>query len=199
MDENMKYAKIHVWLPVLKYCALASLINSVISYFPFVPASLITWISRGIMLAVTFCMFQLAPVHDRYQKAGIYRAIMLACNLITAFVVGSMILTLTASIVSIIAVYQEYSAHAEVIADKDSALAKAWHSLFNWSILAAVLLSFGATIVAVILVMVDMNGGASRISAIAIGLLSIPQCVIEVLYIRYIQKLMKLFSDKEVV
>ena len=66
-----------------------------------------------------------APVHDRYQKAGIFRAIMLACNLITAFIVGSVILTLAASIVSIIAVYQEYSAHAEVITEKDSKLGRA--------------------------------------------------------------------------
>ena len=109
-----------------------------------------------------------------------------------------MILTLTASIVSIIAVYQEYSAHAEVITVKDSKLGRAWHSLFNWSILAAVLLSLGATIVAVILVMTDLGVGVSRISAIAIGLLSIPQCVIEVLYIRYIKKMLVLYSESEV-
>ena len=198
MDVNIKDAKIRVWLPVLMYCAFASIINSIISYFPFIPASLTTWISRCIMLAVTICMFQLAPVHDRYQKAGIFRAIMLACNLITAFVIGSMILTLTASIVSIIAVYQEYSAHSEVIVEKDSKLASAWHSLFNWSILAAVLLSLGATIVAVILMMDNLDGGASRISAIAIGLLSIPQCVIEVMYIRYIKKMLVLYSEGEV-
>ena len=122
MDENINFAKIRVWLPVLMYCAFASIINSIITYFPFIPASLTTWISRCIMLAVTICMFQLVPVHDRYQKAGIFRAIMLACNLITAFIAGSMILTLTASIVSIIAVYQEYSTHAEVITEKDSKL-----------------------------------------------------------------------------
>ena len=198
MDENINFAKIRVWLPVLMYCAFASIINSIITYFPFIPASLTTWISRCIMLAVTICMFQLAPVHDRYRKAGIFRAIMLACNLITAFIAGSMILTLTASIVSIIAVYQEYSAHAEVITEKDSKLGSAWHSLFNWSILAAVLLSLGATIVAVILVMTDLGAGASRISAMAIGLLSIPQCVIEVLYIRYIKKMLVLYSESEV-
>lgn len=198
MDENMKYAKIRVWLPVLMYCALASLINSVISYFPFIPASLTSWISRVIMLAVTICMFQLAPIHDRYKKAGIFRAIMLICTIVTSLVVGSMLLTLTASIVSIIAVYQEYSAHSETIADKDSKLARGWHRLFNWSILAAVFLSFGSTIVAVILVMADMDGGASRVSAIVIGLLSIPQCVIEVIYMQYIRKMISIFSDSEI-
>ena len=198
MNENMKYAKIRVWMPVLMYSALASLINSVISYFPFIPASLTTWISRGIMLTMTVCMFQLTPVNERYKKAGILRAVMLGCALFTAFISGSTILTLTASIVSIIAVYKEYSAHSELVADKDAKLSGRWHSLFTWSILAAVLLSFGATAVAVILVLADMEGSASRISAITIALLSIPQCVIDIVYIAYIKKMIALFGESEV-
>ena len=194
MDENMKYAKIRVWLPVLLYCSLASLINSVISYFPFIPGVLTTWISRVIMLAVTICMFQLAPANERYKKAGVMRAVMLGCNLITSFLFGSTLLTLAASIVSIIAVYQEYNAHSELVAEKDEKLSHKWRSLFIWSILAAVLLSFGAAIVAMILVMADMEGGASRISAITIALLSIPQCVIDIVYILYIRKTISIFD-----
>ena len=53
---------------------------------------------------------------------SIMRAVMLVCTLITAFVKGTSILTLAASILSIIAVYQEYNAHSELIADKDSRL-----------------------------------------------------------------------------
>lgn len=196
MDENMKYAKIHVWLPVLMYCAAASLINSAISYFPFIPGVLTTWISRVIMLAVTVCMFQLAPANERYRQAGVMRAVMLGCNLITSFLSGSTLLTLAASIVSIIAVYQEYNAHSELAADKDEKLSHKWRSLFTWSILAAVLLSFGAAVVAVILVMADMEGGASHISGIAVGLLSIPQCVIEIVYILYIRKTISLFDNE---
>lgn len=197
MNENLdlKYAKLSVWLPVLMYCAVASLVNSVITYFPFIPASVTTWISRGIMLVVTVCMFRLAPVNDRYKKAGVFRAVMLICTLVTSFLYGSAILTLIASIVSIISVYQEYNAHSEVIADHDAKLSGRWHSLFNWSILAAVLVSFGATIVAVILVLADMEGGASRISAIVIGLLSIPQCVIEIIYIVYIKKMIAIITE----
>ena len=198
MDDNMKHAKILVWLPVLMYCALASLINSVISYLPFIPASLTTWISRGIMLTMTVCMLQLAHVNERYKKAGIMRAVMLGCALVTAFVFGSSLLTLAASIVSIIAVYQEYHGHSELIAEMDAKLSERWSSLFTWSILAAVLLSFGASVVAVILVLADMEGGASRISAIAIALLSIPQCIIDLVYISYIKKMIALFENKEV-
>lgn len=200
MNQNTesKFELINKWLRVLMYIAIVSLINSLVNFLPFVPASVTTWISRGIMVAMVVCMFQLALVNDRYKKAGIFRAIMFGCTLITSFLFGSMILTLVASIVSIIAVYQEYTAHSEVIADHDAKLSKAWHSLFNWSILAAVLLSFGASIVAVILVLADMEGGASRISTIAIGLLSVPQFVIEVMYILYIKKMLAIFSESEV-
>ncbi len=198
MDDNMKYVKIRIWLPVLIYCALASLINSVISYVPFIPASLTTWISRGIMLTMTVCMLQLAPVNGRYKKAGIMRAVMLGCALYTAFIFGSTLLTLAASVVSIIAVYQEYHAHSELVADKDAKLSGRWHSLFTWSILASLLLTFGATVVAVILVLADMEGGASRISAITIALLSIPQCIIDIVYINYIKKMIAIFRESEV-
>ena len=145
-----------------------------------------------------FCMLQLAPVNERYKKAGIMRAVMLGCALFTAFVFGSTLLTLAASIVSIIAVYQEYHGHSELIAEMDAKLSGRWSSLFTWSILAAVLLSFGASVVAVILVLADMEGGASRISAIAIALLSIPQCIIDLVYISYIKKMITLFENKEV-
>ena len=134
----------------------------------------------------------------RNTRQILYGYFLLGCALFTAFISGSTILTLTASIVSIIAVYQEYSAHSELVADKDAKLSGRWHSLFTWSILAAVLLSFGATAVAVILVLADMEGSASRISAITIALLSIPQCVIDIVYITYIKKMIALFRESEV-
>lgn len=200
MNENKKFnpGMVTKWLRVLMYIAMVSLANSIITYFPFVPAAVSTWISRGIMLAMIVSMFQLSPANKRYKKAGIMRAVMLGCALFTAFVSGSVILTLTASIVSIIAVYQEYHGHSELVAEIDDQLSGRWNSLFTWSILSAVLLSFGASVVAVILVLADMEGGASRISAIAIGLLSIPQCIIDLVYISYIKKMLSIFENSEV-
>lgn len=200
MNENMesRYELITKWLRVLMYIAIVSLANSIISYLPFIPANLTTWVSRGIMAAMVVCMFQLAPANERYKKAGIVRAVMLGCALFTAYVFGSTILTLAASILSIVAVYQEYNAHSELVAEKDAKLSGRWHSLFTWSILSVVLLSFGASAVAVILVLADMEGGASRISGIAIGLLSIPQCIIDIIYILYVKKMIALFAESEV-
>lgn len=194
MNENMKsnYDLIMKWLRVLVSIALVSLINSAVNFFPFVPAAITTWISRGIMVAMVVCMFQLAPVNVRYQKAGIFRAVMLVCTLITAFLYTSSILTLAASILSIIAVYQEYSAHSELIAEKDAKLSGKWHSLFNWGILAALLAGFGSVIVVLIVAMLEMD--AVRVSGILVGVLSVPQFVIDVVYLLYLKKMIGYFQ-----
>ena len=94
MNETMEYRfeLLVKWLRVLMYIAIVSLVNSVVNFLPIVPASVTTWISRGIMVAVVVCMFQLTPANARYKKAGIMRAVMLVCTLITAFVYASSIL-----------------------------------------------------------------------------------------------------------
>lgn len=194
MDE--KSALMTRWLRVLMYIAAASLVNSLVSYFPFVPANLTTWISRGIMVAMILCMFRLGPAHGRYRKAGILRGAMLGCALITAFLFGSVILSLAASLLSFAAVYQEYKAHSELVADKDASLSQRWMRLFIWSILASVLLSAGTTLVAVIVIAAKLKD-ASRISGIAICLLGIPRSVIEIIYILYIRKMVLIFEPDE--
>lgn len=196
MNEKMesKYDLINKWIRVLMYIAIVSLINSVINFLPFVPSSVTTWISRGIMVAMVICMLQLAPANERYRKAGIFRAVMLVCTLITAFLYASSILTLAASIMSIIAVYQEYSAHSELIAEKDPKLSKNWHSLFNWSLIAGLLVGFGSVVAVLIVTMMEMD--AARTSGIIFVVLSVPQLVIEVVYLLYLKKMIGYFQNE---
>lgn len=200
MNENMEsgYDLLTKWVRALMYIAIASLVNSMMNFLPFVPASVTTWISRGIMAIMAVCMFRLAPANERYKIAGILRAVMLGCALFTVFGFGSRIPTLAASIVSIIAVYLEYKAHSELVAEKDAKLSGKWRSLFLWGILAAVLLSLGSLIVAAILVRAGMEGDASRISGIAVGLLSVPQRIVDVVYIIYINKMISIFNEAEI-
>lgn len=196
MNENMesKYELIAKWLRVLIYIAIVSLINSVINFLPFVPSSVTTWISRGIMVAMAVCMFKLAPANARYQKAGIFRAGMLGCTLITAFLYASSILTLAASIMSIIAVYQEYNGHSEMVVAKDPNLSGKWHSLFNWSLIAGVLVGFGSVVAVLIVAMLEMD--AVRTTGIIVGVLSVPQLVIDVVYLLYLKKMISYFQNE---
>ena len=180
------------WLRVLLCIAIVSIVNSVISILPIIPASVTTWISRGIMVAMVVCMFRMAPVNERYKKAGILRAVWLGC-MIASLVFLPSILILTASILSIIAVYQEYSAHSEVVADKDAKLSRNWHSLFNWSIVTGLLVGFGSMITALIASFAGVE--ITRITAIVTGILSVPQLVIEIVYLLYLKKMSAIFDE----
>ena len=194
MNENMEFRSdlLTKWLRVLMYIAIVSIVNSVISILPIIPASVTTWISRGIMVAMVVCMFRLAPVNERYKKAGILRAVWLGC-MIASLVFLPSILVLAASILSIIAVYQEYSAHSEVVADKDAKLSRNWHSLFNWSIVTGLLVGFGSVVTALIASFAGVE--ITRITAIVTGILGIPQLVIEIVYLLYLKKMSAMFDE----
>ena len=198
MNENMenRYELLVKWLRALMYITIVSLVNSIINFLPFVPAAFTTWISRGIMVGVVICMFQLAPANERYRKAGIMRAIMLVCTLITSFVYASSILSLAASILSIIAVYQEYNAHSEMIADKDPKLSGKWHSLFTWGLIAGILVGFGSTVTVLVLAM--MQSDVVRLTAIIVGILSIPQMILDLVYMLYIKRMISIIENSEV-
>ena len=194
MNENLEFKSdlLTKWLRALVYIAIVSIVNSVISILPIIPASVTTWISRGIMVAMVVCMFRLAPVNERYKKAGILRAVWLGC-MIASLVFLPSILILTASILSIIAVYQEYSAHSEVVADKDAKLSRNWHSLFNWSIVTGLLVGFGSVVTALIASFAGVE--ITRITAIITGILSVPQLVIEIVYLLYLKKMSAIFDE----
>ena len=186
------------WLRLLAYVVIISLINSVVDYLPFVPASISTWVSRGIMAATIYCMFSLSCVNKRYKKAAAFRAATLGCALITSFVFGSYLLSIAASIFSIVAVYQEYAAHSEVVAEKDMAFSRKWHNLFYWEFIAAILLSLGSSISAVILMSYELPVNASKVSSIVILLLNIPRFVIQLVRLLFLNKMISLFlTDRE--
>lgn len=132
-NTNFEICKLTKWLRVLMYIAIVSLVNSIVNYVPFVPASVTTWISRGIMVAMIVCMFQLSSANGRYKTAAILRAIWLGTLLLGTLLHIPSVLVLGTSILSIIAVYQEYHGHSEVLAEKDTVLSAKWKGLFKGS------------------------------------------------------------------
>lgn len=188
MNENVENSAVQPekWLRMLMYIAIATLVNTAISFLPVVPAVLTSWIARGIMVAMIVCMFRLAPVNARYRKAGIMRTVILACTLITSFISGTSLLNVAASILSIVAGYQEYSAHSELIADKDAKLSGKWHSLFNWSIATGLLLGFGTAVAVLLLTLMEMD--VVGVTALVVGILSVPQMILNLVYVVYIKK-----------
>ena len=195
-NTNFEICKLTKWLRVLMYIAIVSLVNSIVNYVPFVPASVTTWISRGIMVAMIVCMFRLASANGRYKTAAILRAIWLGTLILGTLLHLPSVLVLGTSILSIIAVYQEYHGHSEVLADKDIVLSAKWKGLFIWSFIAPLLLSIGSSVAMVISSF--MNLDVAKVTAITTGIMRIPQYVIDVIYLLYLKKMLSIFENDEV-
>ena len=193
MEQKQKFTG--KWLRILMYTAIAGLANALLNYLPLIPAAVTTWISKGVSLVKIVCLLQLGSAVSRYRRTGILRAVAFVITLVSAFLYGSTVLILAALILSVVATYQEYQAHAELIEEQDAALAKRWRSLFGWSVAASFLLSVGSSIVTMIIVGQEIP--AARISSITTAILKIPDFVIDVVYILSVRKMILLTEDPE--
>ena len=191
MEENRNdFAK---WLRVLMCIAIAGLANTLVGIPSFIPTVITSWISRILMVVMVFAMFKLSPANDRYKKAGIQRAIVLALTIATDLLHTGAILTLIAGTLAIVADYQEYHGHSELIEEKDHQLSGKWTSLFLWSIVVGLLLGFTSTAAGIFATMAGIDTMKATIMIAAI--LAIPQYVIEIIYILYLKKMVAIFSE----
>ena len=191
MNENrIDLAK---WLRILIYIAIARIINTLVGIPAFIPTAFTAWISRILMAGMVFAMFKLSPANDRYKKTGIQLAVVLVLTIATELFNTGAVLTLIAGILSIVAEYQEYHGHSELIEEKDHQLSGKWTSLFMWSIVVGLLLGFTSTAAGIFAAMAGIDTMKATIMIAAI--LAIPQYVIEIIYILYLKKMVAIFSE----
>lgn len=181
------------WLRCLIYIHLVSIVNSLISWLS-VSGSLTTWIGNLILLGVTIVMFGLAQTSDRYKKSGICRAAWLGCRLINTFLPAPALFALAASLLSIIAVYEEYAGHAQIVAEKDPKLSANWARLFGWSILVSVLTSLVSTVVAIVIIAADVDVSAAQ--SIIMAILDIVQLAVDGFYLWYLIRTIRLVEPE---
>lgn len=101
---------------------------------------------RAVLLAAeliyAFLLYRMSPAEKRYLKAARFlcpAAILGFASGILSIFAGNMetlrfFVSLPASILSLIAVYQEYGAHSEVLSDFDDELSEKWDKLRKWYI-----------------------------------------------------------------
>lgn len=191
MNENrIDYVK---WLRVLIYIAIARIINTLIGIPTFIPTALTAWISRILMALMVFAMFKLAPANDRYKKTGIQLAIVLVLTIATELLNTGAVLTLIAGILSIVAEYQEYYGHSELIEEKDHQLSCKWTSLFMWSIVVGLILGFASTAAGVLAAVAGLD--AEKAAVMIAAALMIPEFILDIFYILYLRKMVAIFED----
>ena len=184
------------WLRVLIYIAIARIINTLVGIPAFIPTVLSAWISRILMAGMVFTMFKLAPANDRYKKTGIQLAIVLILTIATELLNTGAVLTLIAGILSIVAEYQEYHGHSELIEEKDHQLSGKWTSLFMWSIVVGLILGFASTAAGVLVAVAGVDT-ETAVLVIAAAMM-IPEYIIDILYILYLKKMVTLFPEEKV-
>lgn len=184
-------------LRLLVYIAIISLLNSAFDYLPFVPATVSSWVTKGILVATIYCMFRLSSWNSRYNWTAFFRLATLGCSLITSFLFGSYYLNIAIFIFSSNAVYLEYAAHAQLVAEKDLVLSRKWRNLFYWEFFSAIFLSLGSYATALILISSKLQTSASRISSIVIPLLKIPGFVTQLVRLLYLNKMITFFLPDE--
>lgn len=182
------------WLRYLLYVSIAALVNVVLANIPFV-SGLSSWVSLAIDVATMYLLFRLKDSNARYQTAAILFAIPLVAGLLNLLDVT--ILTLVGSICGLVAEYQEYKAHGELVEERDSKLASQWGGLFWMGFVVAILTTLVGTVISVFLAAygMDMDGIAVMITVAvtAVGLL------LKVLYLSYLNRTIKLVENETVI
>lgn len=174
------------WLRNLFYIQIVSIALSLISLLPIVDTWTV-WVSRAVTGAAIVCFFQLAPAQERYRKAAIYKTVMLVVTLVNSLILRSAILVLVSSVCSIIAVYQEYSGHGNLIQDADPKLSRKWHGLFTWQVLISVLIAIATAFAAVLLTM-SLGAGNDTASTVVFVVMEGVSLVLEVVYLSYLNR-----------
>lgn len=210
MDENREFAtgseshgeQAVKWFRYLFYIHIGTIIISILSVVPGLN-TVTSWISRWVTVGIIVVLFRLTPVNGRYHKAAVLMCVslgLLLFNTVMATVnallgiasfFGS-VLTLAASVCSIIANYQEYYAHADMIKEQDSALARKWHSLFNWQIILGVLAGMVSAFAVMLAALLGM--AVSLTTTAVLWATSVLTIILRIIYLRYLNRMLQLFD-----
>lgn len=181
------------WLRLLMYISLTGLVLAALTLIPGA-GTLLKWVSYLVSGVGIYVLFRMSPACDRYRKSALLRCAylvgtVLAILLASWGILGSLA-SLTGSICGIIASYQEYHGHADVVEPFDKVFSGKWHSLFTWQILVGVLVGLGSVVGVVLSV---FNGGTVSVE-LTVALISIPSVILQAVYLTYLNRMGKLLQ-----
>ena len=186
MNENVNSPV--KWLQYLLYVGIASLVSSLLGIFGL--SAMSRWIGLAISAATVYLLFQLAAANPRYKTAAIFYAVALAGGLISNAILG-----LVGSICGIVAQYQEYHAHGELIEEQDPKLADQWGTLFGLEILVSIVAVLLTGLVVGILAAAT-NISEAAILPVATILVAALGIALNALYLSYLNRTIKLLENE---
>ena len=175
------------WLKYLLYVNIAALGNTVLSNF--LPG-LSGWLSPILTLLALYMMARLVPSNGRYLRVVLFTGVSVLISVLNIRQV-----VLAGALCSIIGQYQEFTAHGELIRERDQKLADKWGSLF-WLQFAVTIIStlLGSVLAAVLVASGSVDAEAlAPVITVAVALVTL---LLKVLYLVYLKKTIKLLEDE---
>jgi DNA-binding transcriptional ArsR family regulator len=210
MNETRK--EIAKWLRLLLILEIAGLILSLTGLVGLDLGSVRQWISRLLTAGIIYALFQLGA--GRYRTSAVLKTICLAVTVAIALAGPVYVHLVTTGagekaelyskitgaistvmlVVSWVATWQLYNAHADLVKEADATLEKRWRQLFWVSLLVAVPVS----VVSAVLAWLVQDGtlGSDLYGVLNILLMSLPQRLVEALMIFYLYRTVKVLEKE---
>ena len=197
-----KTAILSTWLKALLILRLVSLVTQLIGYLPLELAWL-PWVDAALSALAILYLFQLGRANKRYRKSAVFSTVLFCYslfNLVTSLFPAAYykalsnyeygpltvgILLPLLSLLSILAVYQEYHAHADEIKVLDPKLSGNWHVLFNYTLAGSIMRSAISWTVVLLVVEGYLNTSTADISRFLAGGIDF---VLQLFYLVYLEK-----------
>lgn len=179
------------WLRNLLHLHIASLLIVVVNAITGLE-SFTRWVSWATSVGVILCLFRLQNVNQRYQKAAIFQAVVLGGSVASTLFDSLALLGTVASVCGIVAGYQEYHAHSELVAEVDDRLSRKWSGLFLWSLALGLVSGFASTALVTIGVLAEAD--VVMLAAVAVAVVLLSGAVVEILYLRYMDQTLNLLE-----
>lgn len=179
------------WLRNLFYIHIASIVLSLPTLI-FINNPVTPWLGNALSAGIALCLFYLAPANTRFRTAAILTVVSVGLSVLSQLMPNSL-LTIGISILSIIAAYQEFHGHAEIIEEKDPKLSRRWKNLFVWQIVIGVIAGFSSVAAVVIMVLAEMD--LDRITTWVAGAVILVSLIPGVLYLVYLRRMIALVEE----
>ena len=174
------------WVKNLFYVHCALLVVYLLSLIPFI-GEWFNWINTIGSIGAVFCLYKLMPVSERYRKAAIFSGINVGLSLIGNLFDVGLLATIGGAVCYYIGLYQEYYGHAEVLLTIDSALAKKWHSFFNWRLFGGIIVGIvSGPVIAILAVVLLFTEGV--IAALTVLVAGCFELILKIMYLVYLKR-----------
>ena len=170
------------WLMTMFWANIAHIIINFIK----IESSVVYTTIQNILIAVCvllicLSLFKMRGEDERYGRAALFQLIPLVINLIPTLVIDSyntlvwlsVLVSLIAAVLTLLATYNEFHAHSCIVGGLDSELGDRWQKLWVWQIIG-----IAGTFVSLLLTVLAAGLGAVLVLIVAIYVL-----VIQIIYL----------------